>query len=279
MNIKHKIILAVTIVLSTLSITAYIWNFSSLPLSTKSSEWGGFGSYISGTIGIFILSVTLYYLVQATNQQEKLLLQQDMLIKIQYDEMKKNESYRATEIAINHFETINNGFITNHIRKTLNIKLPEEIILSESDSFLAWAQTQDINLSKIMHNHEMYPRESIRDIQWLVDEKVPAEIRANAISCIMEPILKHKDLIAELTEKSKHAENHIQNITRNLDAYFYIAALFFMEYSKNSKTCPLSKKLININNKNLFSIFAITQYKNDVFWRKLGASYADIETK
>tara|TARA_B100000700_G_scaffold70686_1_gene78414 strand:- start:543 stop:815 length:273 start_codon:yes stop_codon:yes gene_type:complete len=89
------------------------------------------------------------------------------------------------------------------------------------------------------------------------------------------------DLIAELTEKSKHAENHMQNITRNLDAYFYIASLFFMEYSKNSKTCRLSKKLININNKNLFSIFDITQYKNenDVFWRKLGTSYADIEIK
>lgn len=277
---KKSFILYFSIIASFLFLLAYVINFYSVGFSSKSSEWGGFGSYISGTVGVLILISTLYYLVKATEQQDKLLTQQDIIINEQTKEFKKNEAFRATEMAVNYFEKLNLSFIDSHINKHLHVKVEKIESASEQDQFLAWSLTRGIRLMDIMSNYTLYPKHALESIKWLDDDDILLKTRAITTITLLEPILSHLNLITHISEKSVYAEKYIQNITSDLDKYFYISILFYSSYLNSSNSKHLAKNLPYLT-QNKISIldFKSSTYESeyDSFWSKLGVHVANYE--
>ena len=80
----------------TATVAPYLYKFNALELSTDTSDWGGFGSYISGVIGTIAIVITLYYLIAAKEQQDEMIKKQSVMLENQEKEISTNESFKET---------------------------------------------------------------------------------------------------------------------------------------------------------------------------------------
>jgi hypothetical protein len=74
---KYKILLFVSISLLICLIAFFIYNFSGFTISKNISDWGNFGSYIAGTIGIILTLSNLIFLYLTFREQQLLNNQQN----------------------------------------------------------------------------------------------------------------------------------------------------------------------------------------------------------
>lgn len=271
-----------TTISSVIFLVAYSWNFHSTGLSLKTSDWGAFGSYLSGTIGLSILATTLYFLFQTTKQQEELLLKQDEIIKLQAEEFHKNESFRATEIAINHYSEINSTFITHHIDAELSIN---SILFEDSKNLGDQATrflTRTICLKEMTKLSHLYDKGNLTDLEWLNTGSESLKIKSEVSLFLLEPILGHLNTTIMLIEQSIYAEMHVKNLARESSSFFRIAALFYKSYASHSHTNKLAKKYTYLNIKNDYMenlIAPVRQNSKDEFWKALGMHVAEYENK
>lgn len=280
MTTKNIKILIATTTSSIIFLIAYSWNFHSTELSLKTSDWGAFGSYLSGTIGLSILATTLYFLFQTTKQQEELLIKQDEIIKLQAEEFQRNESFRATEIAINHYAEINNTFISQHINAELSIN---NILSKDSKNLSDKAArflTRPICLKNITKSSLFYTEAILTDLEWLDTGPESLKIKSEVSLFLLEPILGHLNVTIMLIEQSIYAEMHVKNLAREPSPFFRIATLFYKSYASHSHAKKLAKKYIylNIENDCMESLIPpVRQNSNDEFWKALGMHVAEYE--
>lgn len=99
----------------TATVAPYLYKFNALELSTDTSDWGGFGSYISGVIGTIAIVITLYYLIAAKEQQDEMIKKQSVMLENQEKEISTNESFKATEFALQNHPLILKSLTKNHL--------------------------------------------------------------------------------------------------------------------------------------------------------------------
>ena len=68
------------LVISMIVVGLYAWRFHGKPLSAVPADWGNFGAYLSGTVGVAVVGATFLALIVTLSQQSRLLNQQDMII-------------------------------------------------------------------------------------------------------------------------------------------------------------------------------------------------------
>ncbi|WP_447928383.1 hypothetical protein [Vreelandella sp. EE27] len=108
----HKItndwIFGEAILISSGFILAYAVNFHGHSLSSKTSDWADFATYLSGTVGVTAIVATLIVLIRTLGQQEKLIKSQDKMlkkqekqIKVSKEQLKQEKKRRDIELAHN----------------------------------------------------------------------------------------------------------------------------------------------------------------------------------
>lgn len=81
-----NIALALCISFSILSVTAFLLNFHTLPISKKTSDWSNFGAYISGTIGPLMSLISILFVLRSldiTNHNHNSIMEFNKTDKIQ----------------------------------------------------------------------------------------------------------------------------------------------------------------------------------------------------
>lgn len=276
-----KIHIAIVTISPLIPILIYIINFYTWPFSQKISDWADFGTYASGTVGIVILSTTLYYLYSATQQQDRIIEKQDELIEAQRVEFHNNEKYRTTEIAIVHFTSINTSFINNHIKKRLPIyryilQIPQEV-----DSEVDAIRLSIPNLYDSLMDYYIAADDSYPYLDWLHNNKIDLKLRYEIIKTIIEPIFDHLQIVVTLAENSHYAKNFIKYETAEIEIFFEFFYSYYVGYSREISINKYSKATTSVTNitEYLDKRFSVT-YSNEckhIFWEKLGLLVANYE--
>lgn len=106
-----NIILTICALLSIASISIYMLNFHRMPISTKTSDWSNFGSYIAGTVGPLLSLVSILFVLKSINSsndnhetlmdfstQDKIYNQIDNMSNILKSSIKENELFKDPNI-------------------------------------------------------------------------------------------------------------------------------------------------------------------------------------
>lgn len=120
--------LGLVLMLAVLSILYYVYMFHSYELSKSPSDWAEFATYLSGTIGLCVISATLLMLIKTVKQQEVLISRQDDFIALEIEKMKKSNTNKFIEsqnIAIYLYEHIE--ILDNFLSRVIdNLEPPNE---------------------------------------------------------------------------------------------------------------------------------------------------------
>ncbi|MGI2144454.1 hypothetical protein [Shewanella frigidimarina] len=96
MNKSVFMLVSITLLLIIIafSLGLFFYNFNGL-FSPEQQDWGAFGSYISGTIGVFSACLAVVWLIRSVNLQQVELQHLKTELKNSYEEQKKQTQINA----------------------------------------------------------------------------------------------------------------------------------------------------------------------------------------
>lgn len=125
----------------------YWWQFGAYKWSEDPSDWASFATYISGTIGVFVVASTLVVLVRTLDKQRDLIDSQNTMLEKQERQLEQSEEIiriersKADEMAKREAKEAENAviYMIHHFENLKNMleRAPDAFSNSEGQYFLA----------------------------------------------------------------------------------------------------------------------------------------------
>lgn len=245
-----------------LAIGPYLWSFRGAALSGRPEDWGSFGAYVSGTLGVAIVGATLLALMVTLIQQKKMLTQQEKVIQQQDDQLaamdEHNKKMAAYDQADKLFPVLMSSFHNmldmpvSDILESIpefNIKLDEQL----RDAYI-----KDLFFSDCMH---------------VCFSNADINFQVVFSSTCLDRAFQLAEFMAECIEAAPEMKYFFKEKMSGSMVVIYCAVRYYHEFMRREKAQRVADQLdIPVN-------IGIAYVDAEIFWQKMGKQHTELLSK